>query len=315
MPPTCGLGNFQRYLWCASYVAAFEFFGGVPARMICDNLKTGVDRPDLYDPKINRAYAELALFYGLLIDPARAGKPKDKPRIERPMPYIRDSFFKGRDFTSLAQMQDAALTWCTDVYARQQHRRLDGTEPAAIFDAIEKCRLALLPPRPIEPVLYQAAVAVAVAVDIAQHLLPGRCGPPRVVSASPARTDSQRIVSEVVGGHLISGVASPPATSMSEMSGTTSIETPELVSSVAWAWSYGGSRCRQPDPSDRSRGPATARRRIARRGSGELVRGPAADLELDYSQAKFGSAATIYLVEFGREILSEPPLLFSHSTA
>lgn len=141
--------------WCASHVAAFEFFGGVPARMVCDNLKTGVDRPDLYDPKINRAYAELAAFYGLLIDPARAGKPKDKPRIERPMPYIRDSYFKGREFTSLAQMQDAALAWCTDVYGRHQHRGLDGAQPAAVFDAIEKHTLTTLPPRPFESVRYQ----------------------------------------------------------------------------------------------------------------------------------------------------------------
>jgi hypothetical protein len=37
-----------------------------------------VDKPDLYDPKINKAYAELATHYGCLIDPARAGKPKDK---------------------------------------------------------------------------------------------------------------------------------------------------------------------------------------------------------------------------------------------
>ena len=141
--------------WCASHVAAFEFFGGVPARMVCDNLKTGVDRPDLYDPKINRAYAELAAFYGLLIDPARAGKPKDKPRIERPMPYIRDSYFKGREFTSLAQMQDAALAWCTDVYGRHNHRGLDGAQPAAVFDAIEKRTLTTLPPRPFELVRYQ----------------------------------------------------------------------------------------------------------------------------------------------------------------
>ncbi len=67
-------------------MTAFEFFGGVPARLVCDNLKTGVIRPDLYDPQINLAYAELAAFYGTLIDPARAGKPKDKPRIERPDP-------------------------------------------------------------------------------------------------------------------------------------------------------------------------------------------------------------------------------------
>ena len=31
--------------WNASHVAAFEFFGGVPARLVCDNLKTGVSAP------------------------------------------------------------------------------------------------------------------------------------------------------------------------------------------------------------------------------------------------------------------------------
>jgi transposase len=58
--------------WNASHVAAFEFFGGVPARLVCDNLKPGVERADLYDPLINLAYGELAAFYGTLIDPARA---------------------------------------------------------------------------------------------------------------------------------------------------------------------------------------------------------------------------------------------------
>ena len=81
---------------------AFGFFGGVPARLVPDNLKTGVDRPDLYDPRINRSYAELAAHYGCLIDPARAFKPKDKPRVERAMPYVRDSFWRGREFASLA---------------------------------------------------------------------------------------------------------------------------------------------------------------------------------------------------------------------
>ena len=141
--------------WCASHVAAFEFFGGTPARMVCDNLKTGVERPDLYDPLINRSYAELAVFYGFLVDPARARKPKDKPRIERPMPYVRDSFWRGREFTSLTQMQDAALTWCTEVYGRHEHRGLDGARPSVVFEAVEKDTLTALPPRRFEPVLYQ----------------------------------------------------------------------------------------------------------------------------------------------------------------
>jgi len=140
--------------WNASHVAAFEFFGGVPARLVCDNLKTGVDRADLYDPQINLAYGELATFYGTLIDPARARKPKDKPRIERPMPYIRDSFFAGREFTSLAQMQAEALRWTTEVYGVHKHRGLDGQTPASVFTALEADALIPLPPRPFEPVIY-----------------------------------------------------------------------------------------------------------------------------------------------------------------
>ena len=73
--------TMDQRAWTECHVAAFGFFGGVPARLVPDNLKTGVDKPDLYDPKINRSYAELAAHYGCLIDPARAVKPRDKPRV------------------------------------------------------------------------------------------------------------------------------------------------------------------------------------------------------------------------------------------
>ena len=140
--------------WNASHVAAFEFFGGVPGRLVCDNLKTGVERPDLYDPQINLAYGELAAFYGTLIDPARARKPKDKPRIERPMPYIRDSFFAGRQFGSLTQMQADAVRWATEVYGVHKHRGLDGQTPTSVFAAVERDVLMPLPPRSFESVVY-----------------------------------------------------------------------------------------------------------------------------------------------------------------
>ena len=106
--------------WTEAHVAAFAFFGGVPARLVPDNLRTGVDRPDLYDPKINRSYAELAARYGTLVDPARARKPKDKAAVERPMPYVRDSFWRGREFTGLAQMQAAAVSWSADVAGQRK---------------------------------------------------------------------------------------------------------------------------------------------------------------------------------------------------
>jgi transposase len=68
--------KMDQRAWTECHVEAFEFFAGVPARLVPDNLKTGVDKPDLYDPKLNRSYAELAAHYGCLIDPARSRKPR-----------------------------------------------------------------------------------------------------------------------------------------------------------------------------------------------------------------------------------------------
>ena len=70
------------------------------------------------------------------------------------MPYIRDSFFAGRQFASLPQMQTEALRWSTEVYARHKHRGLDGQTPASVFAAVEADALIPLPPRPFESVVY-----------------------------------------------------------------------------------------------------------------------------------------------------------------
>ena len=139
------VASMDQASWTASHVEAFAFFGGAPARLVPDNLKTGVDKPDLYDPKLNRAYAELAAHYGVLVDPARARKPKDKPRVERQMPYIRDSWWKGREFASLVEMQASALHWCREVAGARRHRGLDGRTPMEVFDQAEAGTLTPLP--------------------------------------------------------------------------------------------------------------------------------------------------------------------------
>jgi transposase len=138
--------------WVEAHVLAMEFFGGAPRRIVPDNLKTGVVRPDLYDPKINQAFGEFAQHYGCLIDPARAGRPRDKATVERHVPYARDSFFAGRAhaFASLHAMQDDALRWCRQVANQRQCRPLERLAPQAVFDAEEAAALQPLPPRPFE---------------------------------------------------------------------------------------------------------------------------------------------------------------------
>lgn len=64
----------------ASYLRMFDFSGGVPKRLVIENLKRGVITPDLYDPQFNKAYQELAEHYGCFVDPARVRKPKTRAK-------------------------------------------------------------------------------------------------------------------------------------------------------------------------------------------------------------------------------------------
>jgi transposase len=89
--------------WMECHVAAFAFFAAVPARL--DNLKTGVDKPGPCDPRINRSYAELVAHYGSLPAPAGPASLATRPRPGGRWRYIRDSFWRGREFTSVEQMQ------------------------------------------------------------------------------------------------------------------------------------------------------------------------------------------------------------------
>ena len=68
--------------WISSHVRAFEFFGGAPVQVVCDNLKSGVIKACFYDPAINRTYGDMARHYDTAIVPARPRKPKDKAKVE-----------------------------------------------------------------------------------------------------------------------------------------------------------------------------------------------------------------------------------------
>ena len=61
--------------WIAAHTRMFEFFGGVPAVIVCDNLKSAVVKASRTEPVLHPAYQNLADHYGALILPARPYKP------------------------------------------------------------------------------------------------------------------------------------------------------------------------------------------------------------------------------------------------
>lgn len=193
--------RMDQQAWVAAHVAAFDFFNGAVRRLVPDNLAAGVTKPDLYDPKINRTYAEMAEFYGCLVDPARAGKPKDKPRVERPVRYVRDSMWRGRDWIDEADMQAGAIRWCVEVAGRRSHRSLDGAAPLAIFEALEADTLIPLPPEPFELADWsrpKVGPDCHIRVGKALYSVPWRLIGHRVDARASARTVEVYVDSQLV---------------------------------------------------------------------------------------------------------------------
>ncbi|BDX32246.1 putative transposase [Mycobacterium antarcticum] len=123
--------------------AAWEFFGGVFAVLIPDNLKPVIAAADAVNPG-SPGWLDYAGHGGFLTDPARVRSPKDKPRVERTVQYVRGNFWDGETFTSLEQAQQAATAWCE----RTAGMRIHGTtcaRPVEVFTAEEQRLLLPVP--------------------------------------------------------------------------------------------------------------------------------------------------------------------------
>lgn len=136
--------------------AAWAFFGGVFAVLIPDNMGTAVTDADPIDPRLNKGFVEYAQARGFVIDPCRVRAPQDKPRVERTVPFVRNSSFAGETFVDLADAQRRAVEWCRV----RAGRRIHGTHacrPVELFETEEKQRLLPAPTAPYDLPIYATA--------------------------------------------------------------------------------------------------------------------------------------------------------------
>ena len=57
---------------------AFWHFGGVPQRLVLDNLRAAVTKADWFDPEINPQVQSFADYYGIVLMPTRPYMPRHK---------------------------------------------------------------------------------------------------------------------------------------------------------------------------------------------------------------------------------------------
>lgn len=119
---------------------AWTFFGGVVHRLIVDNLKAAITKADRYDPVFERTFEEYAAYRGFMIDPAPPRMPTGKPFVERQVPYVRDSLFRGEQWRDRDHVQEQAVRWCL----QSAGMRIHGTtrkRPLALFENEERDKL------------------------------------------------------------------------------------------------------------------------------------------------------------------------------
>jgi len=144
--------------WLELHRRAFEFFDGVPRKVVLDNLKAGILQANFDDPTVQRAYRECAEHYGFLIAPCRPATPQHKGKVESGVHYVTRNFLAGRDYTQpyhhLHQANAEVRRWVQDVAGQRVH----GTtkqKPLERFTTVEQAALQALPALPFEAVTWK----------------------------------------------------------------------------------------------------------------------------------------------------------------
>jgi transposase len=134
--------TMEHFLSCHEH--AFKAFGGVPAKIMVDNLKSAVlQRLAGVAPVFNARYADFARHYGFTIAPCNVARANEKGRVESGVGYIKKNFLRGLELTEFGAIQAAAKLWLDSIANVRIHRETH-QRPADLF-AQEHQRLQPLP--------------------------------------------------------------------------------------------------------------------------------------------------------------------------
>lgn len=137
-----------QQVWAELHEQAWAYFGGSCRYVVLDNLKEGVLKPDLYEPKLNTVYAATLAHYEVVADPARVRDPNRKGSVENAIGHTQSTALKGKRFASLEAQNEHLEHWETKWAAPRIHGS-ERRQVQAMFEE-ERAYLQPLPARPME---------------------------------------------------------------------------------------------------------------------------------------------------------------------
>lgn len=162
--------------WITAHVNAYKYFGGVTKILVCDNLKTGVDRVAKGEVTINRIYQELSEHYGTAVLPARVRKPRDKGSVESTVGNTSTwiiAALRNQVFFSLSEL-NAAISVKLEEFNNKPFQKKQGSRSDE-FHENEKHYLLSLPGTPYELASWKTATVMFnchIAVDKQNYSVP-----------------------------------------------------------------------------------------------------------------------------------------------
>jgi transposase len=172
--------NQKVSTWLRCHREAFEYFGGVPKKIVLDNLKSAIVKAALHDPVVQRSYRECAEHYGFLVSPCRVRTPEHKGKVESGVKYVKCNFLAGRETMPITQANAKALEWVEGVAGTRIHGTVRW-RPLERFVVVEKGALQGLPATAYDMGVWKQAklhpdchVVVEAAYYSAPHRLIGR---------------------------------------------------------------------------------------------------------------------------------------------
>ncbi len=163
--------NFLR-----GHVHALEAFTGSPRVILYDNLKSAVLERRGNEIHFHPRLLELCAHYHFVARPCQVRAGNQKGRVERAIRYIRDSFWAGRSFTTLAEWNRQAWEWRDRVaHPRRWPGAGDDTRSVAEAFTEEQSRLLPLPQHPFPTDLVMTVCSrktIYVRFDLNDYSIP-----------------------------------------------------------------------------------------------------------------------------------------------